>query len=167
MLQGQSKTVESSVRVRRWQITPTTAWELLQRGGEWGGRAGKGRGNSRERITTPWWTVTDYNNMAALSILQLLPCEWVWGTSERRWADVIRARQSVSTAPEGPTRTRVITSFSMSLSCFSPPSLERLLLLLPLSLALGEPCEPAGDTGRRHGVSGVLAGALMMRRLLV
>lgn len=62
--------------------------------------------------------------------------------------------------------TRVIT-FSMSSSWLSPPSLGLLFLPLPLSLASMEPHRSAGDTGRWRGPSDVLAGALMMRRLLV
>lgn len=56
--------------------------------------AGGSRGRkSRKRRTTPRWTVLDYSNMAALSILQLFPSEWGWRTSEWRRAEVIRARE--------------------------------------------------------------------------
>lgn len=80
--------------------TRATAWELLQRGGEWAGGAGEGGGNGRKRRTTPRWTVSDYNNMAALSILQLFPSKWGWRTSEWRRADVIRARERLHGASE-------------------------------------------------------------------
>lgn len=90
---------------------------------------------------------------------------WPHSPSCRR-VEVISFRQCISTPPVELNTTRIIT-FSMSPSWLSPPSLDLLFLPLPLSLASMEPHRSAGDTGRRCGPSDVLAGALMMRRLLV
>lgn len=141
--------MHSSVRVHRWQITPRRRRGSCYSREDWGCRE-----NGREEITTPQWTVTDYNNMATLSILQ----------ASR--SDKFEAVHLHGTCGTKHSTRRVIT-FSMSPSWLSPPSLGRLFLPLPLSLASMEPHRSAGDTGRWHGPSDVLAGALMMRRLLV